>query len=155
MHVTSGTSFVIDSGETNSGNTQIQGNLTVNGTKSFRITHPLDPSMWLLHASIESDEVMNLYRGRVITDANSNAIVTLPNWFAAENAPPYQFSLAVVGSFAQATIAVEPGGTLGGNAFAIQTSAPNTTVSWSLSGVRNDDAVRTNRMVVELKKTAL
>ena len=33
--------------------------------KNFKITHPLDENKWLLHASIESPRVDNLYRGMV------------------------------------------------------------------------------------------
>jgi hypothetical protein len=33
--------------------------------KNFKITHPLDENKWLLHASIESPRVDNLYRGMI------------------------------------------------------------------------------------------
>lgn len=58
---------------TASGNASVGGNLTVTGSiiagvKDFKIDHPLDPAnKYLVHASIESSDVMNLY--------NSNAVL--------------------------------------------------------------------------------
>src|SRR6185295_4934573 len=61
------------------GDVLITGALNVTGTKNFKIDHPLDPeNRYLLHAAIESSEVLNLYSGNVVTDANGEAVVTLP-----------------------------------------------------------------------------
>src|SRR5581483_10031624 len=46
------------------GDVFVSTNLIVNGSKHFKIDHPLDPAnKYLLHASIESPEVKNLYDG--------------------------------------------------------------------------------------------
>jgi hypothetical protein len=62
------------------------GNITATGTKNFKIDHPLDPeNKYLLHASVESSEVLNIYSGNTLTDAKGETIVTLPEWFEALN----------------------------------------------------------------------
>ena len=43
----------------------VNGSFTVNGSKSFKINHPLDENKWLLHSSIEGPRVDNLYRGMI------------------------------------------------------------------------------------------
>jgi hypothetical protein len=41
------------------------------GTKDFKIDHPLDPAnKYLVHASVESSEMMNIYTGATIAWAN-------------------------------------------------------------------------------------
>jgi len=41
------------------------GNWSVTGSKTFKITHPLDDNKWLYHASIEGPRMDLVYRGRV------------------------------------------------------------------------------------------
>jgi hypothetical protein len=109
-------------------------NLQVNGTKNFKIDHPLDPeNKYLLHAAIESSEVLNVYSGNVTTDENGVAVVTLPDWFETLN-KDFRYQLTVIGTFAQAIIASE----VKHNRFTIQTSAPGVKVSWQVTGVRSD-----------------
>ena len=66
---------------------EVFGNLTVHdGTKNFKIDHPLDPeNKYLVHAAIESSEVLNVYSGNVTTNEQGEAIITLPEWFDALN----------------------------------------------------------------------
>jgi len=51
-----------------------EGDVTVSGTlsvssKEFKIDDPLDPgNKYLVHASVESSEMMNIYNGNVTTD---------------------------------------------------------------------------------------
>jgi len=60
----------------------IVGAMTVSGTKSFLIDHPEDPAnKTLRHFSIESNEAMVIYRGKVKLDANGEATVSLPSYF--------------------------------------------------------------------------
>ena len=55
----------------------ITGNLQVNGTinKSavgFKIDHPLDPAhKFLVHSCVESNEMMNIYRGNAILESET------------------------------------------------------------------------------------
>ena len=89
-----------------------KGNVTVTGTlsagsKSFKIDHPLDPAnKYLVHASVESSEMMNIYTGNVITDAQGEARVQLPEWFEALNTD-FRYQLTVIGQFAQAIVSSE------------------------------------------------
>jgi len=63
----------------------------INGTLSksagsFKIDHPLDPdNKWLYHSFVESPDMMNVYNGNIVSDANGEATVTLPSYFEALN----------------------------------------------------------------------
>src|SRR5262249_10565222 len=65
--------------------------LHVNGTlyasaKNFRIDDPLDPAhKYLQHASVESNQLTNVYSGNATTNGKGFATVTLPAWFQALN----------------------------------------------------------------------
>ena len=48
--------------------------------------------------------MMNIYNGNVITDANGEAVVALPEWFEALNRD-FRYQLTVIGQFAQAIVA--------------------------------------------------
>jgi len=49
------------------------------GNKEIKIDHPLDPAnKYLVHASVQSSEMMNIYTGNVTTDTQGNAKVRLP-----------------------------------------------------------------------------
>jgi len=116
----------------------VAGNLDVQGTKHFKIDHPLDPEhKYLLHASVESSEVLNLYSGNAITDSKGEAVITLPEWFEALNSD-LRYQLTVVGTFAQAIVYQK----IKQNRFTIKTTLPNVEVSWQVTGVRSDAAMR-------------
>jgi hypothetical protein len=117
-----------------SGDLNVGGDLTVTGTKNFKIDHPLDPeNRYLFHAAIESSEVLNIYSGTIVTDANGEVVVTLPEWFEALNRD-LRYQLTVIGTFAQAIVAEK----VKHNRFTIRTNAPNVEVSWQVTGVRSD-----------------
>lgn len=46
--------------------------------------HPAD--QYLVHASVESSQMMNIYTGNVTLDASGAATVALPDWFEARTA---------------------------------------------------------------------
>jgi len=122
------------------GNQDIWGDLNVEGTKNFRIDHPLDPqNKYLLHASMESNEVLNTYSGNVITNSQGNAIVYLPEYFEAINTD-FRYQLTVIGEFAQAIIYKK----IENNQFEIKTDKPNIEVSWQVIARRNDERLRNN-----------
>lgn len=115
----------------------------------FRIDHPLDPAnKYLYHSFVESPDMMNIYNGNVVTDANGNATVTLPDWFGALN-KDFRYQLTVIGQFAQAIISQE----ITNNRFSIQTDKPNVKVSWQVTGIRQDAYANTHRITVEVEKT--
>src|SRR5215471_6185566 len=130
------------------GDVQINGDLDVSGTKNFKIDHPLDPEKkYLLHAAIESSEVLNIYSGNVTTDGRGEATVTLPDWFEAINRD-FRYQLTVIGAFAQAIVATE----ISQNTFTVRTSAPNVKVSWQVTGVRSDRVMLTHPFKAEEEK---
>jgi hypothetical protein len=130
-----------------------QGDVYVSGVlsaaaKNFKIDHPLDPAnKFLVHASVESSELMNIYSGNVITDVQGDATVTLPDWFEAENTD-FRYQLTVVGQFAQAIVANE----IANHQFQLKTSAPNVKVSWQVTAVRQDAYAQAHPLVVEEQK---
>jgi len=65
------------------GNVRVTGTLTKGGG-SFLIDHPLDPlNKTLRHNFVESPENLCLYRGKVKLDGNGEAVVRMPDYFAA------------------------------------------------------------------------
>lgn len=129
------------------------GNVWVGGTLSksagtFKIDHPQDPeNKFLIHSFVESPDMMNVYNGNIITDANGDAIVQLPTYFEAENIS-FKYQLTVIGQFAQAIVFEE----VQNNQFKIKTDKPNVKVSWQVTGVRNDAYAQKNRVVPEVDK---
>jgi trimeric autotransporter adhesin len=118
------------------------------GTKDFKIDHPLDPAnKYLVHTSVESSEMMNIYTGNVITDTQGYASVRLPDWFEVLNTD-FRYQLTVIGVFAQAIVARE----IQNGEFAIRTSVPNVKVSWQVMGVRQDSYAKAHPLVVEQEK---
>ncbi len=131
-----------------SGITEITGTLIKPGG-SFKIDHPLDPeNKFLSHSFVESPYMLNIYNGNVTTDANSAAVVTLPDYFEALNRD-FRYQLTVIGTFAQAIIAEE----ITGNQFKIATSQPNVKVSWQVTGVRQDAWANQHRIPNEELKS--
>jgi len=129
------------------GNVSVTGTLTASA-KNFKIDHPLDPSnKYLVHASVESSEMMNIYTGNVTTDARGEAAVQLPNWFEVLNAD-FRYQLTVIGQFAQAIVASK----IQNHEFTIRTNAPNVEVSWQVTAVRQDAYAKTHPLVVEQEK---
>lgn len=133
-----------------------QGNVIITGAvrssvaKSLTIDHPLDPAnKYLVHASVESSEMMNIYTGNVTTDAQGEARVQLPDWFEALNTD-FRYQLTVIGQFAQAIVSSE----VKNHEFAIRSSVPNVKVSWQITGVRQDAYAKANPLVVEEQKDA-
>lgn len=131
------------------------GTVVVAGTleatvKEFKIDHPLDPAnKYLVHASIESSEMLNLYTGNITTDAQGNATVQLPDWFEELNTD-FRYQLTVIGQFAQAIV----GQKIDNHQFQIRTSVPNVEVSWQVTGVRQDAYAKAHPLVVEEEKDA-
>jgi trimeric autotransporter adhesin len=129
------------------------GDVDVTGTlhasaKEFKIDHPLDPAnKYLVHASVESSEEMNIYTGNVVTDQFGNAVVKLPDWFQTLNTD-FRYQLTVIGQFAQAIVSKE----IENNQFTISTNATFVKVSWQVTGVRQDPYAKAHPLVVEQQK---
>jgi hypothetical protein len=127
------------------GNVQVWGNLNVTGTKNFAIEHPLEPGRLLVHAAVESSEVLNTYSGNVFLDEDGEADVELPAWFDAVNTD-FRYQLTAVGAASPGLhIAKE----IAGNRFRIAGGPPGLKVSWEVTGVRNDPFMREHPFVAE------
>jgi hypothetical protein len=157
---TTGEGLLVWTGETENGTVGLaadfEGDVFVDGTlsanaKEFKIDHPLDPAnKYLVHASVESSEMMNIYSGNVTTDEFGLATVTLPAWFQAENTD-FRYQLTVVDErFAQAVVSKR----IENNQFTIHTNATNVQVSWQITAVRQDAYAKAHPMVAEQIKGA-
>jgi hypothetical protein len=131
------------------------GDVAVNGTvdtssASVRMDHPLDPAnKYLIHSSVESSEMKNMYDGTITTDAGGRAVVELPEWFESLNRD-FRYQLTVIGQFAQAIVAEK----IADHHFAIRTDKPNVEVSWQITGIRQDAWANAHRTPVEQQKNA-
>ena len=129
------------------GNLHVQGTLSKTGG-TFRIDHPLDPERrYLQHSFVESPDMMNVYNGNVVTDADGRAVVELPAYFEALNRD-FRYQLTVIGRFAQAIVEEE----VAGNRFVIRTNLAGVKVSWQVTGIRQDPWAEVNRFRVEVDK---
>ncbi len=130
------------------------GNVNVTGTLYTpvfvqRIDHPLDPENQGLQLSgMVSPEMTNVLSGNVTADQSGEALVTLPEYFTAMSTD-YRYQLTVIGQFAQAIIAE----TISNNQFKIRTDKPGVTVSWQVTGIRQDPFAKSNRIPVEVAKS--
>ncbi len=116
------------------------GNTGASGTKSFVIDHPLDPeNKYLKHFTIESNEVLNVYRGNVILDANGEANIQLPHYFHAVN-KNFSYMLTPVGQPAPGIYIKKEIDEQG--IFMIAGGQPGQKISWYVYAERNDPYLR-------------
>jgi hypothetical protein len=133
------------------------GNLSVGGTLSkaagtFRIDHPVDPdNKYLVHSFVESPDMMNLYNGNVVTDAQGLATVELPSYFCVEN-KDFRYQLTPIGGEGFSRVRVVS--KISENRFVIQSDPPQTEVSWQVTGIRNDLYARAHPINPEPDKAA-
>jgi hypothetical protein len=119
----------------------IGGNLYAGGTKSFRIDHPKDPdNKFLVHFCIESNEILNMYRGIAELDNNGEAVITLPKYFDAVNTN-YSYQLTPVGA-AMPNLYVS--NEINDNKFAVAGGVAGAKVSWTVVAERDDELIRNN-----------
>jgi hypothetical protein len=132
-----------------------EGDVIIDGTlfadaKDFKIDHPLDPAnKYLMHTSVESSEMMNIYTGNVTTDELGIATITLPDWFESLNTD-FRYQLTTIGRDAHAWISQE----IANKQFKISTNASNVKVSWQVTAVRQDAYAKAHPMIVEVEKPA-
>lgn len=126
------------------------GNMGATGIKSFIIDHPEDPENKVLrHFSMESDEVLNVYRGTASFDVNGEAVVALPAYFDEINRKP-TYQLTPIGGAAQLYIKEK----IKDNQFVIAGGAEGMEVSWVVHAERNDPYLQQHpqQRAVELEK---
>ena len=127
------------------------GSLGSTGTKTFRIDHPKDPeNKFLRHFSIESDEVLNVYRGTTVFDATGEAIIALPDYFNDINRN-VSYQLTPIGAYMPLFIKEKVNGS---NHFVVGGGISGKEVSWSVYAERNDLYLQKNpeQRTVELEK---
>jgi len=130
------------------------GDTGASGTKSFVIDHPLDPENKILkHFSVESNEILNVYRGVEILDLNGRANVELPSYFSAINRN-FSYLLTPIGSSAP-NLYIE--NEINNGVFTIAGGSPGLRVSWCVYAERNDLYLQENpdKRDVEISKTAI
>ncbi|MCB9224536.1 MAG: hypothetical protein H6582_10195 [Crocinitomicaceae bacterium] len=124
------------------------GDLGITGTKSFVIDHPEDPSNKILkHFCLESDEVLNVYRGSAQFDANGVATVELPSYFDDININ-FTYQLTPVGAPSPGMYVSKE---IQGTQFEISGGAPNAKVSWTVYAERNDKYIQENPGVTQVE----
>jgi hypothetical protein len=132
------------------GDVQVVGSLA-KSAGTFKIDHPMDPAnKYLYHSFVESPDMMNVYNGNTVTDANGYVTVTLPDYFESLN-KDFRYQLTVMGgTFAQAIVSKK----VAGNKFQIRTNEPNTEVSWQVTGIRKDAYANAHRVQPVVEKEA-
>ena len=130
------------------GDVQVVGSLA-KSAGTFKIDHPMDPAnKYLYHSFVESPDMMNVYNGNTVTDANGYVTVTLPDYFESLN-KDFRYQLTVVGgTFAQAIVSKK----VADNKFQIRTNEPNTEVSWQVTGIRKDAYANAHRVQPVVEK---
>jgi hypothetical protein len=131
-----------------SGNVTVIGTLTA-AAKYFKIDHPLDPAnKYLIHASVESPEMKNIYDGLVVLDGSGEATVVLPEWFETLNTD-FRYQLTSIGAPAPNLYIAQE---VRGNSFQIAGGSPGMKVSWQITGVRQDAYAKAHPLVVSVDK---
>jgi hypothetical protein len=134
-----------------SGNATVTGTLN-KGAGAFKIDHPLDPEhMYLYHSFVESPDMMNIYNGNAITDANGEVVVELPAWFEALNRD-FRYQLTAIGAPGPNLYVAQE---VAGGRFKIAGGQPGAKISWQVTGVRQDPFANKHRIPVEEEKPAL
>jgi hypothetical protein len=86
---------------------------------------------------MESDEILNVYRGNIVLDGNGEAVVTLPEYFEAINID-FSYNLTAIGAQANVFVKKE----ITGNTFEIAGGKPGQKISWTVYAQRNDPYVQ-------------
>jgi hypothetical protein len=148
--------FAVSGFSPNNWSGYFQGSVNVVGTLykssgAFRIDNPIDPAhSYLQHSFVESPQMMNIYKGHVVTNERGFATVRLPRWFQALNRD-FEYQLTVVGKAhwdARAAVWQE----IAHNRFTIRTDQPYVKVSWQVTGVRHDPYANAHRIQVVVPK---
>jgi hypothetical protein len=115
------------------------GDMGSSGIKSFQIDHPNDPyNQYIRHFCLESNEVLNIYRGNVVLNESGEATVALPDYFESINRD-YSYQLTPVGGYAALYIKEE----VSDGSFVIAGGSEGLKVSWTVQAERNDPYLQT------------
>ncbi len=118
------------------------GDIGASGTKSFIIDHPNDPAnKYLKHFAIESNEVLNIYRGTAFFDASGRTTIQLPEYYSTINKNASYQLTAIGAAMPNLFIEREVNST---NTFVIAGGIAEKKVSWVLTAERNDPYLQQN-----------
>ncbi|HCY24163.1 MAG TPA: hypothetical protein DHV29_11820 [Bacteroidales bacterium] len=116
------------------------GMFAATGAKSFEIDYPFDPGNKILrHFSMESPEVLNLYRGNVELDSHGEIEVQLPDYFEAININ-FSYQLTPIGAPASGLYIKQE---IIDGSFIIAGGNAGQKVSWVVYAERNDKYIQT------------
>jgi hypothetical protein len=122
----------------------------INGVKPFTIDHPLDPeNKYLVHTSVESSEMKNVYDGVAELDEEGAAWVDMPEWFEALNGD-FRYQLTAVGGAAPNLHVAEE---VSENRFKIVGGQEGMQVCWQVTGSRKDPWAAANPFEIEQEKS--
>ena len=116
--------------------------LSVSGSKQFRIAHPSDPSRYLVHASLEGPENAVFYRGEGQLK-NGSATIKLPDYFEALTREEGRTVLLTrVGGFDRIAVKTSGGAAVRAGQFTVYSNNPasNQRFVWEVKAVRGDIA---------------
>lgn len=131
------------------GNVRIVGSCCQAATGSFQIDDPLDPANKVLNqAAVQSSEMMSIYSGNATLDSKGEAWVQMPDWFQAVN-QDFRYQLTAIGAPGPNLYIAQE---IKDNRFQIAGGAPNSKVSWQVTGTRSDAYARQNPIQVEQPK---
>jgi len=154
LYVNSSQAVGIYSYNPNNWSVLMQGDAHANGTlsattKAFRIDHPLDPAnKYLMHSSVESPDMMNVYNGNIILDGSGEATVELPDYFEALNMN-FRYQLTAIGTSCPGLYIAQK---VQNGKFTIAGGAPGAEVSWMVTGIRKDPDAIQNRIETSVVK---
>jgi len=121
----------------------------IGASKNFKIDHPVDPTnKYLMHTSVESPDMKDIYDGVTMLDENGQARVELPSYFEALN-KDFRYQLTAIGAPGPNLYVAEE---VSGNHFLIAGGQPGAKVSWQVTGIRHDAWANANRSPVEVEK---
>jgi hypothetical protein len=129
---------------TTSGQTRVGVLSKASGT--FTIDHPLDPDNKILnHYFVESPEMVLIYRGSVVLDANGRAVVQLPDYFDALNKNPMVQLTGVKSN----DVWVEEEVT---NSSFVIGGKPGIKVYWTVTGERKDQSAEITKIIMPVEQ---
>ena len=113
------------------------GDTGATGTKAFMIDHPLDPANKILkHFAVESNEVLNIYRGVAQFNGAGEVTITLPDYYAKINKNANYQMMPIGGAMPNLFVKSELQNH--GNTFVLGGGTPGKKVSWMVTAERND-----------------
>jgi len=118
------------------------GDSGASGFKSFMIDHPADPAnKYLKHFSIESNEVLNIYRGTATFNSDGKTVITLPDYYNLINKNASYLLTPVGAPMPNLFIEKEINRS---NKFVIAGGIAGKKVSWNVTAERNDPYAQQN-----------